>query len=105
MLGYRWILRPRPIRRAKVSRLGHWLVRKTLAICGVQEDCVAPPVWERVAWIADGEEDDDACKGSAKVDRCSEDVVVLGPPREELRAESVVKCDYHYIEGFDILCS
>lgn len=81
-------LRPRPIRRPKVPTSGQLVPRRAGPVRGVEEHGVAPPIREGEAGIADGEEDDDARKRRARVEGRGEDVVVLGPPSEELSSKN-----------------
>ena len=78
-------LSPCPLWESKRAIGRQRQIRSTFSISSVEEDCVAPPIWKAVARIANSEEDNDATQSRAGIECSSEDVVVLGPPREELR--------------------
>jgi hypothetical protein len=84
--------RPRPVRWSKVPDGWHFFPSEAFTIRGVEVYIVAPPVRKAEARVADGKEDDNSCKGGSKVKGGGEDVVVFGPPGEELSKSTVRKC-------------
>lgn len=67
------------------------LIWHAVGVSGVLVYSVSPPVREYGTWVGYAEEDDYSAEREARVEGCGEDVVVLGPPGEEVVFDEVVE--------------